>query len=314
MKSKLNLILILLLLPALLFAQDGKGKQGKKSKTEKRTNYQEQEEWEEPDSVRKFEFGLNFGAYFANKFSANYYNGTPGNTNKVSYVMSNKYWYQDIKRALNASDTVLVQRDIYTGTDGYPRNMHYNVAFSGGLYLRMNFDRKNSIFLEANYAGLKASDMLVMEVDPPNYLTMPDLRYLPIEGKEGRVMIDLGYQRNFPMKSKIYFFVQAAATMCYTQVRESYFVVEGTKYSIINIYGDQIYVPNTNQQTQNIYQNAFGFGGMIGLGAGLPLTDMFGLEPGFTMQYYPTNLSGYTGFKPSFGINLRIMMAFTQQE
>lgn len=293
-------------------SQDNRsGNQKNSGKPQKRTNYQEQEEPEEQDSVKRFEYGLNFGAYFPNKYSANYYNGTPGNVNNVKYVMSNYYWYQDIYRALGASDTVMVQNNPYTGETGYPMNMHYSVSFSAGVFLRVNFDRKNGIFLEANYTNLKAEDVLVLEVDPPDYLTTPDLRYQPISGREGRVLIDFGYQRTFPMKSKTYFFAQAAVTMCYTQVIKSVFVVGGVEYNMINVYGNQYYIPNSNMQTYNINQNAFGFGGTIGVGAGIPLTHMFGLEPGFYMQYYPTNLEKFPDFKPSFGASLRLLLDFS---
>lgn len=270
---------------------------------------------EEEDSVPLIEFGVNFGAYFANKFSANYYNGIPSNVNKVSFVMSNKYWYNDIKRALLASDTVMVYDDPAHGETGYPLNMHYSIAFSGGLFLRMNIDRKNGLFLQANYTRLTASDILVLHVDPINYISeLPDLRNVPIVGKEGRVLIDLGYQRSFPMKSKINLFFQVAGTMCYTQMIKSFFNVEDVDYNMVNIYDENGYVPGAGSQTFNVYQNEFGFGGFLGVGAGIPLTDNFGLEPNVFMQYYPTNLAHYTDFKPSFGVMLRIMMNFSKPD
>jgi hypothetical protein len=261
------------------------------------------DEAEKDTLIHRIEFGLNFGAYFPNKYSADFYNGTPGNVNNVNYVMSNSYWYRDIKLALGATDTVLV--------DGYPTNMHYNVAFSGGLFVRVNFNRWNSIFLQANYTQLRAEDVVTLRVDPYNtYLSYPDIRMVPIIGREGRVMIDLGYQLSIPLKSKINFFIQAGATMCYTQVIKSIFVVEGAEYNLVNVYGDNMYTPNTNSQTFNINQNSFGFGGYLGVGAGIPLTDMFGIEPGFFTHYYPVNLEGYPDFKPSFGLYLRIMLYF----
>jgi hypothetical protein len=100
--------------------------------------------------------------------------------------------------------------------------------------------------------------------------------------------------------------------MCYTQVIKSIFVVEGTEYNLVQIYGNQGIQPGTNQQTYNINLNAFGFGGYLGVGAGIPLTDMFGIEPGFFAHYYPVNLEGYTDFKPSFGIYLRLLLSFGQ--
>jgi hypothetical protein len=127
-------------------------------------------------------------------------------------------------------------------------------------------------------------------------------------------MIDLGYQRSFPLKSRINLFIQGGVTMCYTQVIKSIFVVEGKEYNLVNIYGSPGYQPGYNQQTMTVNQNAFGFGGYLGVGAGIPLTDMFGIEPGFFGHYYQVNLEGYPDFKPSFGIYLRILLSFGTTE
>jgi hypothetical protein len=279
-------------------------RQKEKSKTQKHGLKEEEEEDPNPFPQRKIEFGLNFGAYFANKNSANFYNGAPYNVNNLNYLMSNIYTYRDIKTAmgLSESDVLLV--------DGYAMNMHYNVGFSGGLFMRVNINRKNGFFLEANYAMLRAEDVVTMKVNPDTYLTFDDIRTEPVIGKEGRVMIDLGYQRSFPLRSRINLFIQGGLTMCYTQVIKSIFVAESTEFSLVNIYGPGGYQQGQNNQTFTVNQNAFGFGGMLGVGAGIPLNAMWGLEPGFFMHYYPTNLEGYSGFNPSFGLYLRILMHF----
>ena len=275
--------------------------QKKRAKTDPWAEFEE-----EADSIPRWDFGINLGAYFPDKYSANYYNGFPGNANisgnvnNVKYVMLNYYWYQEIKNSLSSSDTVWV--------DGYPMDMHYQVAFTGGLFVRFNFNRKNGIFLEANYTRLKATDALTFVVDPPSYPTFDDFYTAPIQGVEGRVLLNLGYQRSFPLKSKIYFFLQGGGTMCYTQVRKSFFVVEEREYNMIDIYGGQGYIPNSNSQTFNINQNTFGFGTYFGAGAGIPLTDVFGMEPGFSIQYYPVNLENYSRWKPNFSVYLRILL------
>lgn len=295
----LGIVLCAAFLPVTVFAQETK-EQPSQKKPKRVSKELYKVESEPADSIRRWEFGLNFGAYFPNKYTANFYNGSPGNVNNVNYVMSNTYWYRDIKYALGSADTVLI--------DGYPMNMHYQVSFMGGLFLRFHIDRKNSLFLQADYTRMKAADVITLEVDPKTYLALPDIRTEPIIGKEGRVMINLGYQRTFPLPSRLNLFLQAAFTMCYTQVIKSVMVIESTEYSLINIYGNQYYVPNSNIQTQNINQNAFGFGAFLGGGLGIPLTDRFGIEPGFYSQYYPVNLQGYPDFKISWGAYLRLMI------
>ena len=261
--------------------------------------------------MKKFEYGLNFGAYFANKYSANFYNGTPGNINSIEDLWKNPNYKREIRQALGIDESDTITQISVDEGNGYPTDMHYNVAFFGGVFLRVNFNRKNSIFLEANYTQLRAADAVkVLLYNPVAPSTWDDYLMEQVIGKEGRVMIDLGYQRSFPLKSSINLFVQGGLTMCYTQMQKSVFVVEGREFNLVNIYGSQGYNPGYNQQTLEINQNAFGFGGYLGVGAGIPLTAVWGIEPGFFTHYYPTNLEGYPDFKPSFGLYLRILMHF----
>lgn len=287
-------------------------KQKEKDKTQKHGLKDEEEEDENPFPLRKFEYGINFGAYFANKYSANFYNGTPDNVNSIEDIFKNAYYRRDIRQALGIGETDTITQ---LTVDGYPTNMHYNVAFSGGLFLRVNFNRKNAIFLQANYAQLRAADAVTLLVyNPLGPQTYPDYRFEQVIGKEGRVMIDLGYQRSFPLKSRINLFIQGGATMCYTQVRKTIFVVEGKEFNLVNIYGSQGFQQGINQQTLTVNQNAFGLGGYLGVGAGIPLNDNFGIEPGFFAHYYPVNLEGYPDSKPSFGLYLRILIHTSSSE
>lgn len=295
------LVVLLILLTAVsVVGQEKIASESMRDKERRAENDPWAEFEDEVDSIHRWDFGINLGAYFPDKYSANFYSGIPTNVNNVMYVMSNKYWYQEIRQSLGSSDTVFVF--------GYPLDMHYQVAFTGGLFIRFNFNRKNGIFLEANYTQLKAVDALSLQVDPASHPTLPDLRLVPIQGKEARVLLNLGYQRSFPLKSKIFFFLQGGGTMCYTQVIQSIFVVEGREFNLVNVYGSQGYTPNNNSQAYKISQNAFGFGTYLGGGAGIPLNDLFGIEPGFSFQYYPTNLEGYPQWKPSFSVYLRILL------
>ena len=258
---------------------------------------------EERDSIGRWAYGINFGGYFANKYSANFYNGTPGNLDSLGYIWRNKDWYQDIKIALHSVDKVIVL--------GYPTNMHYQVALTAGVFLRYNFDRKNGIFLQADYSLLKAEDVITVEVDPKEFLTLPDIRQIPIAGREERAMLALGFQRSFPLKSKLYFFIDGGAMMCYSHVKKFVLVVEGKEYNMINVYGKNKYQQGVNNQEFSTIQYGLGFGGLAGGGFGLPVSDLFILEPGFSMQYYPVNLTGYPGYKPSFNIYVRILLGFS---
>ena len=178
-----------------LIAQE-KTDKGKKTKSSK----EEVDEKEKENKVVRWNFGINLGVYFANKYPANFYNGSPSNENNVNYVLSNKYWLDEIKQSLNASYKVAVSQG------GYPTDMHYNFVMSGGLFLRYNLNKNWGVCLDVNYTQLKAEDYLMLDVDTLSYLTYRQYVLEPIRGVEQRVHLDLLLQRNFWLKTKIYFF------------------------------------------------------------------------------------------------------------
>jgi hypothetical protein len=294
-KTLLLFISLILLLSSNLNAQNNEHT-GKKSKSPK----EEIDEKEKENKVIRWNFGINIGGYSANKYPATFYNGDIYNVNRVSYVMSNYYWYQDIKRDLGSSDTVIVLE--------YPANMHYTFALMGGLFIRYNFDMNWGLCLDVNYTQLKAEDAVTFEVDPQSYLTYQDIRLIPIRGIEQRVHLDLMLQRNFRLKSRIYFFLQTGLNLNYAKVLKSSIYVAEKEYNLINIYGSQYYTPGSYMQEYTVIQGGVGYGLMLGGGAGIPLTDMFGIEPGVFFNYNNVNLEGYDQFKLSFGINLRLLI------
>jgi hypothetical protein len=95
--------------------------------------------------------------------------------------------------------------------------------------------------------------------------------------------------------------------MNYTQVLKSIIYVVDQEYSLINIYGPQGYLQGTNQQENQVREGGFGYGLYLGGGAGIPLVDKFGIEPGGFINYNNVPLTGYTQFKLSFGFYLRLL-------
>jgi len=296
----LRIMVVLLLIPCQVgFSQENNTR--KKSKPSHSIKNEEEDE-EDENKFTRWEFGVNFGTYFADKYTANYYNGSEQNVNKLSYVWSNYYWYREIALALQSSDTVIIR--------GLPTDMHYTVALTGGLFLRYNFVRNWGLFFEFNYAKLKTDDGLTVEVDPPTYLREPDLRILGIHGSESRMNIDLGIHRKFGISTSIMnMFIQAAFNLNYTRVLTSSINVIDREYSLINIYGDQYYIPNTSLQEYNVIQGGVGYGLKVGGGLGFNFTRQIGLELGFSMYYVTLNLEGYRKFNPSFDVYVRLLLS-----
>jgi hypothetical protein len=254
---------------------------------------------EDSREYRGFQFGLNIGLSMPNAYSANYYNGSDRNENNIKYVFGNYYNYQDIYRLLNVADTFFVKQ--------FPSNMHYPPTASAGLYIGFNFNRKNSMYVQFNYAKFRPHDHFTVEVDPKDYLTEPDLRIFSISGAEERINIDLGYSRSYPINDHMDFIASAGVAINDSKVLKAEIDLEGKTYSIINIYGNRAYVPGSNMQEYQFRQGGIGIGLHGGGGVNFNFANNFALQPGLTLYWNNVALEGYRDMAFSSYFYVRII-------
>ena len=91
-----------------------------------------------------------------------------------------------------------------------------------------------------------------------------------------------------------------------TSVKKCSFYLENVEYNMINIYGDNSYVPNSNIQSFNVYQGGIGVGMFASAGAALNFNGIV-IEPGITAHWLIVNLDGYQNMNPGIGANVRFM-------
>jgi len=254
---------------------------------------------EDLQDIGGLQFGLDFGLYLPNKYPANYYNGSDGNLNNIKYVFGNKYQYDELYLALNAADTFFLKQ--------CPTNMRYPATASAGLYISYNFDRSTAVYLQFNYVKLKPHDAFTVEVDPKEYLTNPDLRLFSISGEEERINIDLGYSRAFRLFDNIDIIGETGIALNDIKVLKSRIFIENKEYSLINVYGKNSYIPNSNMQTYDITQGGIGIGLHGGAGIRFNFSESFGLQPGFTLYWNNVNLEGYKDMRFSSFFYLRFI-------
>lgn len=244
-------------------------------------------------------FGLNMGVYYPSKYTAAYYNGAATNENNVKFILSNTYRYDELFLALDAHDSIMVS--------GLPQNMHYKLAMQPGIYAQYCFSPKIALVIQFNYLRLKANDVIIFDVDPPqDYLGNHDLRLFPMRGVEERIYADIGIKQSFPKSEKLSFFAMGGLNVNSTQVKKSAFYVEEKEYSMINNYIGS-YVPGGNSQTVNIYQGGVGIGIFASGGVSLTFNNGIVLEPGFTAHFLKVKLNGYKNMSPGFGTSIRFL-------
>lgn len=240
-------------------------------------------------------FGLNLGAFWANKYQAGFYNGHSGNMDSINLIFTNHYYLQEIKRELN--DTFRLME--------LPMDMRYQPAMLIGFTVRYSMTHNFGIMLSCNYHSLKAKDVFTMALGP-GAAAFDSLLLCPIWGKEDRMHIDLGLSKDFVIDDGINFFLEGGMNVNYSKVKEHKIAIRSLEYSLINLYGNQAYIPNTQLQEYNVHLGGWGIGGFVNAGFRLVFNNHVSLDPGATFYWTRANLEGYSAYKPHFSVWVRL--------
>jgi hypothetical protein len=246
---------------------------------------------------RSWSFSINTGMAFASKYHANFYNGAEGNQNEISYVLGNYYWNQEIQRAVNDTFTLV----------GMPTNMKYSPAFCVGFSIKKKFNNHVGVFAQFNFSRLKARDVFTIKIgSTPSGSAFPNLANYPIWGKEDRINIDLGVSGEIALAKKISGFLEGGLNINNTRVKENSISIESLQYSIINIYGNQGFIPNTPQQEYNIKEGGLGVGLFLSPGVEFKFNDNVAVDLLGSIYYSKINLMHYS----TFGLHYNVMIRF----
>lgn len=266
-----------------------------KTSTKERTPVKE----EDSDTVSRFSYGLNLGFYFPDNHPAAFYNGSPANENKLDLILRNPYYRKDIEDTLGYKLDSLNPYDL-------PSKMRYSAAYSVGFYVRYQLDKSLGLFASFNFVKLEAKDVFLLNLDlPPGWSLDPTYRQFPIWGKEKRVNIDLGISKYFQMAPKSIFFFEGGLNINNVRVIENKIAINNTTYSLVNVYGNQTYIPNGNMQQFQVIQGGVGFGVFATSGVRFIFSDYISMDPGATFYWKGVNLGKYDGFRPTFNLFVR---------
>jgi hypothetical protein len=245
-----------------------------------------------------FSFGLNMGAYFGNKYQANFYNGSSGNVDSINLFFGNRNYWEPVARNEFGTDTLRLLE--------LPTDMHYQPAMQIGFYIKYNFSNNLGAFIQFNYCKLTAKDVFTLGIGPePTYLTFDNIQAFPIWGKEERIYIDIGVSKTFETSKYVQLFIEGGLNINNTKVKEHKIQVGSQEYSLINIYGNQAYVPNTQLQTYETHLGGLGIGGFATGGLKFLFNNKISLDPGFSFYWTKANLEGYSAFRPQYTVFVR---------
>lgn len=241
-----------------------------------------------------FYFGANLGFYSANRYTAQYYNGSEENksgVNKVDSVFQYQNNYQDIRNVLNY--------DFYLPEGGLPIKMKYSPAFLIGFYAKYSF-KNSGIFMQFNFSKLSTKDVFTLIIeDPNNSSSDPVYKQEEISGSEHRTNIDIGYSYTFNPKKKNKPYIEFGYNLNNTKFIDNKIKIENLEYSIANNY----------YSYYNIKQSGIGMGAFLGGGVELNFSESVSVNPGFNLYWIKINLGKYNDkFKPNYSLFVRIIL------
>lgn len=252
------------------------------------------------DSIKQgigLHYGINIGAFWANDYQANFYSGIPGNIDSIGLIFSNPYYCEQIKRELN--DTFRLVE--------LPGKMNYEPAIQIGFYTAYNYTESMGIMLQFNYTKLRAKDVFLLGIGAqPTYLTFDELQTYPVWGVEERINIDAGITKTFNSGNNTNLFLEGGLNFNNTKVKEHKILVGSQEFSLINIYGDSPYTPNTQLQTYAIRLGGLGYGGFINGGIKFLVNEKFSLDIGGGFMWSKINLQGYSRNNAHYSIFTRL--------
>jgi hypothetical protein len=249
-----------------------------------------------------WKIGINTGFFLPSNHSAAFYNGMDHNENNINFVLKNTYQYNEIFALLEASDTFRLA--------DLPSRMRYTPKLMVGFVFRNNFRDDKAYYIQFNQVKLRAADAFTLEVDPkPNIATDPDYRTFSIVGEENRFVFDVGYSQEFSLPSPMFRpYFDGGFTLTNTKVKSHKVRIEGREFSLINIYGNQPYIPNSNMQTFDVEQGGLGYGVSFTGGIKLYVNNYVSLDPSIQLTMASVNLTGYNQIRPHLFFNIRLMI------
>lgn len=142
----------------------------------------------DPEGKKGFMFGVNLGIHLPNHDPAAFYDGSPkglGFLDINEFLRIDRIYNEVIQELGNASEFQLAE---------YASEMKYNSSITVGGHLRYQFNWYHSLVADVNFTSLKADDFFVLSYANDNGTSQAIFENFPIQGKEDRLMLSMGYQ------------------------------------------------------------------------------------------------------------------------
>lgn len=237
------------------------------------------------DPKKKFHVGMFIGAYFANKYTADMYDGYGRDFDGKKNTFENSNMYHKIVEQYGGGYGNEDQIAIALGVghddwsfieDDMPVNMHYNPAIAVGLNCKYTADKKNAIVFNLNAIKLNATGNFTIYTRPSSGATQinTSLKTFAIKGTEQRLQVQMGYQRILGENETFNFFVEGGLNATFVKFQDNLIQINNLQ---ISLYDDNSSTLPVSSYPAN-KTSGVGFGVFVGLGVNLTTSTKWTLQ------------------------------------
>ncbi len=247
------------------------------------------------DTVQPWwEYGIQFGAYVADNYTADFYNGE--GVNDITQVTENDVFQDRILQAIPYEEFEI---------GAMPQNMAYKTATMPGLHLEYHKNRMTSFFVNFQYVKLVTRDGFKV-IDPNEELTFEDYILSTIRAEEERVYIDVGVKQAWPLTDHFTHYMIGGLNVSNTTVMSHKIDIGSFTRSIKSRYSDEPFNPNYPHNEYDFKQGGIGFGIVGGWGVKLTYQQSLYAAIDLTAYYNQTILPDNQQFGVNFAPMLRL--------
>lgn len=259
---------------------------------------------------KTFHAGLYVGSFWANKNTADLYDGYGFDEFGVKNTFANSILGNQIKNVYgggyNGVDLIAKLLNVdhsewAFSEQNMPSNLRYTTTYMVGLNTRYQVDKKTNIIFNINASKLIVNGKFTISstTSSNSFQNAAKQNQFTITGGEQRLMMQFGYQRIVGNNDKLNVVVEGGLNVVFSKAQKNQVYLNSDLFNgANNITIDLMSV--YNQTPYNTYSPKYLIGAGIGAfgGAGLHLT----LNPKYTVQllYSPSYDRISIGFNPKF--------------
>jgi hypothetical protein len=263
-------------------------------------------------NMKGFHLGLQAGTFFANKYTANLYNGygldVNGNTNDFLNSFLFRRINYDYGGGNGLTDQIAIALKVNPGQWAFndqsymPINLKYNVAIQVGLNTRYCFDNRNAVILNFNATKLTVTgNFTIYEPTPTTsgFQGAGNYAAFSIVGGEQRLVTQLGFQRVLGDNDKLNFFIEGGVDMILAKFLRNQAIINNLVIDLTSYYYQPAYGSVRGKELIGL-----GFGVFAGLGLNLTLGTKYTVQLVYNPSYDQINIgaSPKLTFQNSIGL------------